>query len=245
LRIERPARQYLQREDILIEHEERALSDQTDLQPIPQPPPYPVIGNLLDVRGEAPVLNLMKLAETYGPIYRLRLAGPSMVALSSFELVDQVCDNDHFDKFLGPAIKTARAVAGDGLFTAWTDEPNWRKHRQNAALPSASSRVRRIPAAVSIAALPPDICPDWKRGASAECFVRRPSVPFFPPAKPATPMIMVGAGTGIAPYRGFLQAPTAMKARGAPPVPPAEVGARWDHPRPRPMRRSSAILSKP
>jgi hypothetical protein len=25
----------------LIEHEEQALSDQTDLQPIPQPPPYP------------------------------------------------------------------------------------------------------------------------------------------------------------------------------------------------------------
>jgi cytochrome P450/NADPH-cytochrome P450 reductase len=51
-------------------------------------------------------------------------------------------------------------------------------------------------------------------GTSAECFVRRPSVPFFPPAKSTTPMIMVGAGTGIAPYRGFLQARAAMKARG-------------------------------
>ncbi len=51
-------------------------------------------------------------------------------------------------------------------------------------------------------------------GAGAECFVRRPSVPFFPPANPATPMIMIGAGTGVAPYRGFLQARAAMKARG-------------------------------
>ncbi len=51
-------------------------------------------------------------------------------------------------------------------------------------------------------------------GAGAECFVRGPSVPFFPPADPATPMIMVGAGTGVAPYRGFLQARAAMKARG-------------------------------
>jgi cytochrome P450 / NADPH-cytochrome P450 reductase len=47
-----------------------------------------------------------------------------------------------------------------------------------------------------------------------ECFVRHPSVPFFPPEKSATPMIMVGAGTGVAPYRGFLQARAAMKARG-------------------------------
>jgi cytochrome P450/NADPH-cytochrome P450 reductase len=118
------------------------LSDQTNLQPIPQPPPYPVIGNLLDVRGEAPILNLMKLAETYGPIYRLRLSGPSMVVLSSFELVDQVCDNERFDKFLGPAIKTARAVAGDGLFTAWTDEPNWRK-AHNILTPAFGSMAIR------------------------------------------------------------------------------------------------------
>ena len=64
------------------------MSEQRDFEPIPQPPPYPVIGNLLDVRGEVPVLNLMKLAEIHGPIYRLRLAGPWLVVLSSFELVD-------------------------------------------------------------------------------------------------------------------------------------------------------------
>jgi cytochrome P450/NADPH-cytochrome P450 reductase len=118
------------------------VSGQSDLQPIPQPPPYPVIGNLLDVRGEVPILNLIKLAETYGPIFRLRLAGPWMVVLSSFELVDQVCDNEHFDKFLGPGIMSARAVAGDGLFTAWTDEPNWRK-AHNILTPAFGSMAIR------------------------------------------------------------------------------------------------------
>ncbi|MGZ3174024.1 MAG: cytochrome P450, partial [Croceibacterium sp.] len=118
------------------------MSGQSDLQPIPQPPPYPVIGNLLDVRGEVPILNLIKLAETYGPIFRLRLAGPWMVVLSSFELVDQVCDNEHFDKFLGPGIMSARAVAGDGLFTAWTDEPNWRK-AHNILTPAFGSMAIR------------------------------------------------------------------------------------------------------
>jgi cytochrome P450 / NADPH-cytochrome P450 reductase len=118
------------------------VSEQPRLEPIPQPPPYPVIGNLLDVRGEVPILNLMKLAEAYGPIYRLHLSGPSMVVLSSFELVDQVCDSERFDKFLGPAIKSARVVAGDGLFTAWTDEPNWRK-AHNILTPAFGSMAIR------------------------------------------------------------------------------------------------------
>ena len=118
------------------------MSGQPDLQPIPQPSAYPVIGNMLDVRGEVPLLNLIKLAEIYGPIYRLRLAGPSLVVLSSFELVDQVCDNEHFDKFLGPGIMQARAVAGDGLFTAWTDEPNWRK-AHNILTPAFGSMAIR------------------------------------------------------------------------------------------------------
>jgi cytochrome P450/NADPH-cytochrome P450 reductase len=52
------------------------------------------------------------------------------------------------------------------------------------------------------------------KGAAVECFIRPPSIPFRPPEDPTVPMIMIGAGTGIAPYRGFLQARAAMKLRG-------------------------------
>ena len=42
-------------------------------------------------------------------------------------------------------------------------------------------------------------------GARLRCFVRRTNIPFRLPADPKTPVIMVAAGTGIAPMRAFLQ----------------------------------------
>jgi cytochrome P450 / NADPH-cytochrome P450 reductase len=46
-------------------------------------------------------------------------------------------------------------------------------------------------------------------------FVREPTIAFRPPDDPQQPMIMVGAGTGLAPFRGFLQQRAAQRAEGA------------------------------
>jgi cytochrome P450/NADPH-cytochrome P450 reductase len=47
-------------------------------------------------------------------------------------------------------------------------------------------------------------------------FVREPTIAFRPPDDPQRPMIMIGAGTGLAPFRGFLQERAAQRARGVP-----------------------------
>ncbi|WP_433753394.1 bifunctional cytochrome P450/NADPH--P450 reductase [Paenibacillus amylolyticus] len=47
-------------------------------------------------------------------------------------------------------------------------------------------------------------------------FVRTPEDEFYLPQEADVPMIMVGPGTGIAPFRGFLQARAVMKQRGLP-----------------------------
>jgi cytochrome P450 / NADPH-cytochrome P450 reductase len=55
----------------------------TMLEPIPQPPGYPLVGNLFDLYSETPILHVMKLARQYGPIFGLRMPQGSNVAISA------------------------------------------------------------------------------------------------------------------------------------------------------------------
>jgi cytochrome P450 / NADPH-cytochrome P450 reductase len=112
---------------------------QTNLVIIPQPPTKPLLGNLLDLDRVAPVQALVKLAQDYGPIYRLAVRGTCLVVVSGHELVAELCDDTRFDKSTRCGLHNVRKFNGDGLFTARTPEPNWSK-AHNILLPNFSQR---------------------------------------------------------------------------------------------------------
>jgi cytochrome P450/NADPH-cytochrome P450 reductase len=122
----------------------------------------PVVGNLPDIASdEAIILRLMELAAEYGPIYQLRFPRNELIVVSGHDLVDEVCDDQRFDKTVSGILQNLRAFSGDGLFTAWTWEPNWSK-AHNILLPNFSQRAMRgyLPQMIDIAT---QLCDRWSR----------------------------------------------------------------------------------
>ncbi|MCB9759784.1 MAG: cytochrome P450 [Alphaproteobacteria bacterium] len=96
------------------------------LTPIPQPPRLPLIGNATQIMGPGSILDIVQgLVDEYGPIVKLEMAGRSVIVVTSVALATEICDDARFDKRIAGAVGQLRDAAGDGLFTAHTEEPNW------------------------------------------------------------------------------------------------------------------------
>jgi cytochrome P450 / NADPH-cytochrome P450 reductase len=103
------------------------MAPKNRLSPIPHPPTKPVVGNMLSLDSTAPVQNLARFAKELGPIFWLDMMGAPIVIVSGHDLVDELSDEKRFDKAVRGPLRRVRTVAGDGLFTADTTEPNWSK----------------------------------------------------------------------------------------------------------------------
>src|SRR6201998_1083546 len=103
------------------------MATKNRLDPIPQPPTRPVVGNMLSLDSSSPIQDLTRLAKEVGPIFWLDMMGAPLVIASGHDLVDELSDETRFDKAVRGPLRRVRAVAGDGLFTADTSEPNWSK----------------------------------------------------------------------------------------------------------------------
>lgn len=100
---------------------ERSAED--TMASIPQPPMHWVIGNAAEMDPKFPASSIWRLADLYGPIFKLNIVGREFLVLSNFELINEVMDDDRFEKYVGGGLEQVRALAGDGLFTAYGNEP--------------------------------------------------------------------------------------------------------------------------
>ena len=110
---------------------------------IPGPKGLPVVGNMFDVPAEHQVVRLMELTREYGPMIRLRTPGGDRFAASGLAMIDDLCDDERFDKLVGDGQKAVRSYGRSaGLFTSDTDDPNWLK-AHNILLPNFSQQAMR------------------------------------------------------------------------------------------------------
>ncbi|WP_306370951.1 bifunctional cytochrome P450/NADPH--P450 reductase [Nocardiopsis sp. CC223A] len=108
--------------------------------PIPEPPGLPLLGHVLDLSSG--IGELVELARRTGPIMRMRLPGQSLILVTGGDLVAELSDQTRFRKNVHQDLEYLRALAGDGLFTAYGDEPNWRK-AHDVLLPAFSLGAMR------------------------------------------------------------------------------------------------------
>lgn len=94
---------------------------------IPQPHPLPVLGNVLEIGGEGPVDSFGRLAKRHGPIYKLTFPKDSLYVISSHKLAAELCDEKRFSKKVHRPLKELQVAAGNGLFTAESDDPEWER----------------------------------------------------------------------------------------------------------------------
>src|SRR5438105_14060215 len=128
------------------------MASKNRLAPIPQPPVKPVVGNMLSLDSTAPVQNLARLARELGPIFWLDMMGAPIVIVSGHDLVDELSDEKRFDKAVRGSLRRVRAVGGDGLFTAHTNEPDWSKAHNSLLQPFGNRAMQSYhPSMVDIA----------------------------------------------------------------------------------------------
>ncbi|GAA2238985.1 bifunctional P-450/NADPH--P450 reductase [Streptomyces amakusaensis] len=108
---------------------------------VPERTPLPLFGHALSVPTDAFTQYAMREARALGPIFNLRFFGEDALMVSGGDLVAELCDESRFRKSAAP-LATVRKFAGDGLFTAFGDEPNWRK-AHNILMPAFSFNALR------------------------------------------------------------------------------------------------------
>lgn len=99
-----------------------------DTSRIPHPPRrVPVLGDVRGVSPRTPVQDSLRLGRDLGPVFVRRFLSRETVFISDPDLVAELADEQRYTKHVGLGVAKLRAVGGDGLFTAYSSEPNWQR----------------------------------------------------------------------------------------------------------------------
>jgi cytochrome P450 len=111
---------------------------------IPRPPRrVPLLGDVLTFRGDEPTQSAIDYAAALGPIFEFMFMGAHYVVAAGADVVTDLNDEKRFCKHLGPELVALRIIGGDGLFTAYNDEPHWRRAHTLLMPAFAQPAIRR------------------------------------------------------------------------------------------------------
>ena len=119
------------------------MADIPPVPSIPSPKGLPVVGHLHQIVRAGLVGHLLTVSKEFPDgIFKLKFGSRVGVFVTDPDIVAELSDETRFRKMPGPGLRVVRKFAGDGLFTAFSDEPNWGKaHR--ILLPAFSQRAMR------------------------------------------------------------------------------------------------------
>ena len=86
----------------------------------------PLIGDIAGADRSKVLQSTLERSKDLGPIFEMKVFARRLVFVSGTDLIVELADEKRFQKGLSPAVESLREFAGDGLFTAYNEEPNWR-----------------------------------------------------------------------------------------------------------------------
>jgi cytochrome P450 len=108
----------------------------------------PLVGDVFAFDMDTPSQSAVALAAELGPIYELKALGSRYVVAAGGDVVMDVNDETRFCKHIGPDMEALRVLGGDGLFTAYNDEPNWLAAHELLMPAFSQAAMRRYHAAM-------------------------------------------------------------------------------------------------
>jgi cytochrome P450 len=115
------------------------VGDRRSFPALPHPPRrLPILGDVFGFSADI----LTQPTFGMGPVFEFRFLGARYVVAAEPDAVVEASDESRFCKHIGPDIEALRIMGGDGLFTAFNDEPNWQR-AHDVLMPAFSQQAMR------------------------------------------------------------------------------------------------------